>query len=295
MRAICLGEALIDFIAVDQVPLMEATHFVRCLGGAAVNVAIGLQDNGITTSLVSRVGRDKLGEQVILELDRARLSTSYIQIDSKRPTKCSFISHDEDGNRFIEIANRQSADQQLDPEEMLKALQAPFDLLYISGVMLIQEHGYNVVMNAVEAARQLGALVAFDPVFDISRTAEPIKRRVSDILKHVDVLKANDSEYQALSTQLSGLQKTLILHTKGSSGAVIRYRHHKVEIEARQVSIKDPTGGGDAFLSGFLGSFMKHKGIVEEIHTEQLKEWGEEATRNATRIIQEYGGNNGYR
>ena len=294
MRAICLGEALIDFIATDQVPLVEAAHFVRCLGGAAVNVAIGLQYNGIATSLVSRVGRDKLGEQVLLELKRSGISTSFIQIDPRRPTKCSFISHDEDGNRFIEIANRQSADQQLDSAEMLKAFQDPFDLLYISGVMLIQEHGYQVAMAAVEAVRQNGALVAFDPVFDISRAAEPVKRRVGDILKYVDVLKANDSEYEALSTQLSILQHALILHTKGARGAIIKYGHHEVEVEAIRGSIKDPTGAGDAFLSGFLGSFLKHKGKLDDVRPEQLKAWGVEATRNAMRIIQKYGGNNGY-
>jgi|GEM_PF-2912912 len=295
MRAICLGEALIDFIATDQVPLTEATYFVRCLGGAAVNVALGLQCNGVAASLVSRVGRDKLGEQVLLELNRAGLSTSFVQIDPKRPTKCSFISHDEDGNRFIEIANRQSADQQLDSEEMQKAFQAPFDIVYISGVMLIQEHGYHVAKDAVVAARQRGALVAFDPVFDLSRASDPVKRRVNDILNYVDVLKANDTEYQALSEQLNGLSKTLILHTKGSKGAIIKYGPHKIEVESMQGSIKDPTGAGDAFLSGFLGSFLKHRGKLENIHAEKLKEWGEGATRNALRIIQEFGGNAGYR
>ena len=290
MRVICLGEALIDFISIDQVPLTKATHFIRCLGGGAVNVAIGLQCNGIEASLVSRVGRDKLGEQVVMELKQSGLSTSFVQIDSERPTKCSFISHDEHGNRFIEIANRQSADQKLDNEEMLKAFQAPFGLLYISGVMLIQEHGYRVAMDAVKIARQKGALIAFDPVFDISRATEPVKKRVNDALHYVDILKANDAEYDALSAQLSTLPQALILHTKGPRGAVIKYGPHRVEIKAIHGSIKDPTGAGDAFLSGFLGALLKSNGRLEDLRAEELMTWGEEATRNAMRIIQEYGG-----
>ena len=293
MRVICLGEALIDFISTELVPLAEATQYQRCLGGAAVNVAVGLQCHGIETSLVSRVGRDKLGKLVLLELERWGLSTQYVQIDPVRPTKCSFISHDKEGHRFIEIANRQSADQQIDAQEMQSAFERKFDALYISGVMLIQERGRELVMQSIQKANSFGALVVFDPVFDIARASESIKRRIIDVVSYVDVLKVNDAEYEALADTLSDRQigPELILLTKGKDGAHIRSQVSEVNIEAVPAMGVDPTGAGDAFLASFLANLLKKN---KQFNDESLRTWGESATHNASRIVGVVGGTNGY-
>ena len=51
------------------------------LGGAAANVAINLLRLGATPLLVSRVGKDTLGNQAIATLERLGLDTSLIQRD----------------------------------------------------------------------------------------------------------------------------------------------------------------------------------------------------------------------
>lgn len=291
MRTICLGEALIDFIALDAVPLPEATHYMRCLGGAAVNVAVGLQHFGVPVTLVSRVGRDKLGQQVLLELEQRGLSLEHVQVDQKWPTKCSFISHDKSGLRYIEIANRQSADQHIDAVQTQKALYDDFDVLYFSGVMLLKEQGLGLVMQCIRTAKEKEALVAFDPVLDVSRASEPVKERIVEVLAHTDILKVNDTEYEALSDALSDQRPSIILHTRGEDGATIRYLQSEVTIEAVDVIPVDPTGAGDAFLAGFLATMLKDGGDIDK---EIVELGGETAALNASKIITEVGGNNAY-
>ena len=293
MRAVCLGEALIDFIALDAVSLAEATHFIRCLGGAAVNVVVGLHYLELPVTLISRVGRDKLGQQVLLELEKRGISPDHVQVDQKWPTKCSFISHDKTGQRYIEIANRQSADQHIDPKEIQNAIHDDFDALYFSGVMLLKEQGLDLVMQCIHAAKAKEALVVFDPVFDVARAAEPVKRRIVDVLAHTNVLKVNDTEYKALESVLShpATAPPLILHTKGAAGATIRLNQFDVSIDPVNVESVDPTGAGDAFLAGFLAALLKERRRTDK---NSLALHGQAAALNASKIITEVGGNNAY-
>lgn len=299
MRIICLGEALIDFISSTPGPLTEASNFVRCIGGAAVNVAAGLHAHNVHATVVSRVGRGQWGILIMNELEQRGLSTSFIQVDHKMPTKCCFISHDELGNRFIEIANRQSADKNLDAEEMRAAFEEPLDALYISGVMLIHEGGLERVMQGIQLAKQMNALILFDPVFDISRAGEHLKKRINAVLDFVDLLKVNESEYNALASALQDASPgpSIILHTKGAQGAEIISGMHTVSVDAVDTLCVDPTGAGDAFLTGFLvaclsdGKAMDWRG---DLDATQLKKWGKAGALNAARVIQKPGGTRGY-
>ena len=299
MRAICLGESLIDFISKENVPLVEARRFERCLGGAAVNVALGLQAHHIQPALVSRVGKDQLGQVVLKELGKAGLSTQYIQVDPTRPTKCSFISHDVHGHRSIEIANRQSADQNMDPGPMASAFDAGFDALYISGVLLIQEKGWPLAMQAIQWANTAGALIAFDPVFDVSKSSRPIKQRIEDILPYVHILKVNQAEHDALraALQQADKQPRWILLTKGAQGALVMAGQEHVPIDARPVPCVDPTGAGDAFLAGFLAGLLNHQkenGTHRMYTAKNLHACGTLGAVTASRVIQHVGGNNAY-
>lgn len=299
MRVVCMGEALIDFVSCESGPLTEASRFIRCIGGAAVNVAAGLHNQGIQSTLVSRVGRDQWGQLIINSLEQQGLSPSFVQIDPQKPTKCCFISHDASGSRFIEIANRQSADQDFEVENISKAFQEPLNALYISGVMLIHREGLKRVMQGVKLAKQSSAIIVFDPVVDVSRSAKPVKNRIIDLLPYIDLLKVNESEYAALCPAFTEVSSTpgLILHTKGADGAEIIYGKLTITLDAVNTECLDPTGAGDAFLAGFLAAYLKEQGpsmMRREPEIPMLKRWGNAGAINAARIIQSYGGNSGY-
>ncbi len=72
---VCWGELLWDIFATGPE-----------LGGSAANVAINLHRLGARPLLVSRVGRDALGDAAILRLSSYGLDTSFIQRDWTAPT-----------------------------------------------------------------------------------------------------------------------------------------------------------------------------------------------------------------
>ena len=253
MRAVCLGEVLIDFIAPEPGPLQQATHFFRCTGGSGANLAVGLHSFGVNIDLCSKVGKDLMGKVALSELQTLGLPIAHVYTDSRKPTKCSFISHDEAGKRYIEIVNRDSADQNMGFVDVQSAVLTPFDVLHISGVMLLSDQGLVLVKQCIDYANHYEALISFDPVFDLERAQKSVKKRIFDILPLCNVIKLNDTEYQAVShdTSPDSLASSMLVHTQGDKGALIKYGDITVTMPAIKAPCIDPTGAGDAFFAAF--------------------------------------------
>ena len=69
------GEALWDIVQGRRVP-----------GGAPMNVALRLSSYGLRVDLLSRVGKDALGDELLGFLREQGLSTRAVQVDEKWPT-----------------------------------------------------------------------------------------------------------------------------------------------------------------------------------------------------------------
>ena len=64
------------------------------LGGAPSNLAFRLNELGEECYLVSRLGRDELGDNAMSALKKMGLSTSFIQQDAQLPTGTVKVSFD---------------------------------------------------------------------------------------------------------------------------------------------------------------------------------------------------------
>ncbi len=295
MRVVCLGELVVDFISPDRGTLSDASCFHRCLGGAAANVAVGIGQRGARVSLVSKVGADEFGRYARLEASNQGLSTEYVYLDDARPTRCTFIAHDADGRRHIEIANRSSADQALQAAEITPALEDVVHILYLSGVALLNARLAADVMEAVDRVRRLSGWVAFDPVVDVSRVSEVIKERIASVVGHTDILIASHRMHDGLYARADPAIRIL---TYGEEGARIRSGRLDIDIPARKVRAVDPTGAGDAFLASFLASMVEDRTRYEGLHAIEeplLRRWGERSADDAARIVQAIGAVTAYR
>jgi fructokinase len=75
-RPLIIGEVLFDV-------LPDGT---RALGGAPFNVAWHLQAFGLSPLVITRVGADALGTQVLRAMEAWGMDTSGVQVDDRRPT-----------------------------------------------------------------------------------------------------------------------------------------------------------------------------------------------------------------
>ena len=68
-----LGEVIVDFIATDS----SNTAFQRLLGGATVNVAVGVSRHGIPSSYLCKLGMDETSKFVTGELKKENVDLSF--------------------------------------------------------------------------------------------------------------------------------------------------------------------------------------------------------------------------
>jgi len=90
---VCLGEALIDFFAVQKgTYLPEVESFKKAPGGAPANVAVGCAKLGLKTSFLGRVGDDEFGRFLAGILEDNSVDISQLQYDKNIRTGLAFIS-----------------------------------------------------------------------------------------------------------------------------------------------------------------------------------------------------------
>ena len=103
-EAICPGILVADIIGrpIDRMPargtLQLVEHIAPHIGGCAANTGIGLQQLGVATSVVGRIGRDGLGDFLRGELERAGVETR-LSVDDEAATSATMVLVASDGER----------------------------------------------------------------------------------------------------------------------------------------------------------------------------------------------------
>ena len=79
-----LGEPLVSVTSRGRLP--ASPTLVKSIGGAELNVAIGLARLGLRTAYVSRVGSDAFGDEIVRTLRGEGVDVSRVQRSVKRQT-----------------------------------------------------------------------------------------------------------------------------------------------------------------------------------------------------------------
>src|SRR5438046_2443656 len=105
--AVCLGEALIDFVAdVAGVSLIECPGFRKAPGGAPGNVAVGLARLGVGAGFLGKVGEDPFGRFLEKTFAEAGVDTRWMRFDPQTRTGLAFVSLMKNGERdFVFFRN----------------------------------------------------------------------------------------------------------------------------------------------------------------------------------------------
>ena len=79
-EVITIGEPLTTFASSEpDVPLVDVEKWHKIMGGAELNVAIGVQRLGHSTQYISRVGEDPFGEYIIKTINSHEVGTPALR------------------------------------------------------------------------------------------------------------------------------------------------------------------------------------------------------------------------
>jgi len=303
MKVICLGELIVDFTSKESgKPLSRVSLFEKHIGGAPSNVAIGLHFHKIPVLLWSKVGDDSLGEFLIHRLSEIGLNTDGILKDSEHPTKIALVGVDENGERFFEFHNRDSAERYIRPDELNVDELKTAHILHFGGVALLGDVTAKTTFLLLKQAKEEQCLISFDPNIRLNLCGEPDKliQKIEHALPFVDILKMSKAEYEMFFPETPPQQIiekgiSLLIITHGSKGSRFITRTADLNFPAHPTMVKDTTGAGDAFMAAVLAQ-LTSRGIkdLSRLNREQIEQIANFASEWSSRIIAHYGAISGY-
>jgi fructokinase len=251
-RPVILGEVLFDYFLADE---------NRVLGGAPFNVAWNLQAMGLSPHLVSRVGKDDLGDRILAAMADWEMDRTGIQVDGSFPTGEVRVSVT-DGEPTFEI----TADRAYDfiaADELCPPEQTGF--LYHGSLALRSQ-------DPLEAVEHLRREAGCPVLMDVNLRAPWWNRdQVVEWMDQASWVKLNEHELAALVPAEKELDQQAdrlldmcgmdgLIVTRGGDGAWARGRQGwTLEPEPVQAAkVVDTVGAGDAFSSVIICGLMRN-------------------------------------
>src|SRR5947209_5399395 len=285
-HVICLGEALIDFVAdTAGVSLEECPGFRKAPGGAPANVAVGLARLGVPASFVGKVGDDPFGRFLRDTFTAAGVDTRPMILSSEARTGLAFVSLMANGERDFMFYRNPSADMLLRWDEVPESLFTGARILHHGSITLIGEPNRTATVVAAAHAREAGCLVSYDvnlrlPLWESEAAA---REGIKDGLTGVHLIKVSEEEGEFLfgtrtpeetaSKLLLGGAR-LVVVTRGAAGVYCRWwlGDQLMELNAPGFSVDavDTTGAGDGFVAALLAGVLAEPAL-EEIPPERMQ------------------------
>lgn len=258
--AVCFGEVLWDIF-----PTASRA------GGAPFNVAYNLDKMGIEVQMISKVGNDKLGNELLNQIKNWNISTDFIQIDNEKPTGTVIANFDEHGEAHYDIVENVAWDH-------IKITQEQKDLIqnseaFVFGSLIARnEVSKNTLLKLIELSKFRVFDVNFRPPFIdfdlikiLLQKANLVKMNKAELRTIIEFLGEDyiDEDYSIRHIQKHFDLNEIVL-TKGSKGARYFVGDKSYNFSAVSIEINDTVGSGDSFLAGFLSKRIQGK-LPEEI------------------------------
>lgn len=241
----------------------------KAIGGAPANFAYHAGRLGEEGWVVSAVGDDALGHEILDVLDEKRLHSLVAMVD--KPTGTVQVSLDDAGVPTYTIVEDVAWDH-IPFTSKMQELASMADAVCFGS--LVQRNGSRASMLKFLEAVPASALKVFDINLRQHFYTPEILRKSLEI---ADVLKINDEEIVTLS-EMFGLgsdpreacrkligQYSLrfVLLTKGARGSEVISPDEVIPQGVGKVDVVDTVGAGDAFTAAFTVAYLRGDSLAD--------------------------------
>ena len=263
LKAVCFGEILFDVF-----PKLKK------IGGAPLNVASRLKSFGVDVAMISAVGNDENGKELIEYFQKLEINTGSIQVKKNYPTGVVNVRLNEKGNASYDITYPSAWDKirlSIDDLELVKNA----DFFVYGSLAARDESTKNTVLQLLEVANY--------KIFDINlRNPHYTEDTLIEFMNAADFIKFNDEELYEVSRFLGSTFNSLeqniefvakktntksICVTLGSHGAVLFFEGKYYHNCGYYAEVVDTVGSGDSFLATLIYKLFKDKDPQKAINT----------------------------
>ena len=292
MKILGIGNAIVDvickiddkFIAENKLTkstmkLVDEAEFKKLLstlkiedtvsGGSVANSIVGLSQLGNEVGFIGKVSDDNLGNKYVKGLKKEKVEFFYSKKKEAIPTGTCLILITPDSERtmvtFLGTAGKIS-ENDIDTAAIKNS-----EILFLEGYLWDEGEPKKAFEKAINNSNKVA--MSLSDLFCVERH----KSQFLDLVKNkLDITFANEQEMMSLINvkkfedviDFAKEINKLIVVTRGPKGAIAINQSEIVECSAKKdLQIKDLTGAGDLFASGFLHGLINKKPIKESLAT----------------------------
>lgn len=223
-----------------------------------MNVAADLRNFGLNAQLISRVGSDELGKELLAFLAEKQLPLDLVQIGHSHLTGIAKANLSDTNEVTYKIVQPVAWDYIFLEPLLLEAVRQ--STLFVYGSLAARsQQSHETLLALLEVAPK--------KVFDVNLRAPHYERAtVEELLYRADIAKLNEHELVELSEWYSDetdlkqamlqlrerYQLETLCVTLGEKGAALLDKNGFTQQAGFSVEVEDTIGSGDAFLAAFI-------------------------------------------
>ena len=264
---VAVGSINADLVAEKSVTAQRANYaygsnFEMNLGGKSLNVALTALALSNDVALISRIGNDIFGLEILNKAMKDGLITQYITIDEQAHTGIGHVRVDENGQYDTIVIN--GANWNLTEEDIDAFISDGYRPKF---AIFNFETDINLLKKVIPKFKQINSQIVIN--------FSPIVNNMRDLLNFTDIavlnlaeaqqiLESSESNPEDLLKKLKSLGPKIVVITLGGDGAVAMNSDGLVvKVPAQVAKVKNTVGAGDGFLACLIYS------IAQELSLEQ--------------------------
>ena len=259
-QVVCFGELLWDILPSGPLP-----------GGAPMNVAYHLKKLGTNPALITKIGLDKYGEDLINIVAKSGISTEYFYVDYEHATGLVYANLNDHHEVVYDIVYPSAWDF-IEFKDEMNSLVKNAEYFVFGSLTSRNKVSRDTLSQLLEVAKT--------KVLDINLRPPHFHRSyVENLLQKADILKMNIAElelttgwfshFQTMEDRIKLMQDqfkidTLIV-TMGGDGTIVNHQGIFYRHPGFKVDVRDTIGSGDSFLAGFLNQLLNDVSIEKAL------------------------------
>ncbi len=251
-KVVCFGEVLWDILPSGTVP-----------GGAPMNVAYHLHKQNMNPAVITSVGNDEKGKELLTIFSGYGICTDFFQIDDQHETGKVYAKQNENKDMLYDIVKPVAWD-------FIKWENRLVDLVTNAQYFV---YG-SLAARSLESKKTLLQLLEYAnlKVLDVNlRPPHFTKKTIEELVSKADFLKLNQEEleiiagwfskHESMNDRVKSIMDRFaiqnIVVTLGGKGAILYYSGKEYMHNGYQVKVMDTVGSGDSFLAGLIGKLSE--------------------------------------
>lgn len=300
-EVITIGEPIITFASKEpDVSLADALEFHKILGGAELNVAIGVKRLGHSVDYISQVGQEPFGDFAIKTIESHDVGTKYISRDADHWSGHQLKQLVTKGDPTVVNYRKDSAACYLTKEVIDQVDLDGVKVAHMSGIFpgisAIAQDTFRALLNRLV---EKNILITFDPNLRPSLwpSTEVMAETINELAGYADIvlpgvaegktLMGSDDPEKIADFYLKGDRTRVVMVKVGPDGAYVKTKDgESFTVKGFKVEkVVDTVGAGDGFALGVITALLEGKSLKSSV-----------LRGNAVGAlqVQTYGDNDGY-